>query len=229
MDPVAAPTMVDLLDLAIKLGLGIIGLYLANSFSRQNRVRVAERRLGAYAALWETMEVATPVRLARWTARPLTRAEREALFLACTHWYYDRGNGMLLAGGTRSLYLRVKDNLVCPLEHYEPAVMRQKLAALPADAQACARGYLSIQQLSLLRTRMKADLAVYGPPYHRTLTADDKALLRFCGENLYARPWSVSPTEALQPEATDRSEGTVDPFVDCLPAGGADRIGDEAG
>lgn len=46
--------------------LAVIGLYLARSYRRQLALRVAERRLAAHADLWRRMEVATPVRIAKW-------------------------------------------------------------------------------------------------------------------------------------------------------------------
>lgn len=37
---------------------------------------------------------------------------------------------------------------------------------------------------------MKADLDVYGLPYHVNLNEDDQALLDYCGENLSSKPWN---------------------------------------
>ena len=57
------------------------------------------------------------------------------------------------------------------------------------DDRGLGAGKLSVRQLSLLRTRLKADLAVYRRVYDRDLTPEDKAFLRLCGENLLRRPW----------------------------------------
>ncbi len=47
---------------AVTLFLGIVGLILANSYRRQTRLRLAERRLDVYGKLWALTEVASPVR-----------------------------------------------------------------------------------------------------------------------------------------------------------------------
>ena len=181
---------VKIADLVITAALAIMGLYLAHSYRRQIALRVAERRLSTYAALWDKMGVATPVRIVAWNvSQPLTAKEREELFRAFNAWYYEDGNGMLVGDGTRTIYLRVKDNLVCPIEYYQPQSIREKLQKLPPQEQEQARGALAIRQLSLLRTRMKADLSVYGVPYHTGLDENDKALLRHCGEKLSSKPW----------------------------------------
>ena len=132
-----------------------------------------------------------PVRVTKWKHEPLRSEEREKLFEDFTAWYYENGNGMLLGGGTRSIYLRVKDNLVCPIDYYEPESVRERLKTIESrEDQEKERGRLSIRQLSLLRSRMKADLEVYGLPYHTELNDDDKALLRWCGEDPSSKAWS---------------------------------------
>jgi hypothetical protein len=180
---------VDIADIVVTAIVGLIGLYLAHSYRRQLKMRVEEKRLAAYAALWSKMSFTSPVRLTMWIAQPLTREEREKLFKDFTAWYYENGNGMFLGDSTRSIYLRVKDNLICDIKYYEPPSIREKLCKLPPEEQERARGYLSIRQLSLLRNRMKADLDVYGLPYHVDLDEDDKALLEFCNEDLSSKPW----------------------------------------
>jgi hypothetical protein len=177
-------------DLFATAALTIIGLYLAHSYRRHIALRVAERRLTAYAALWNKMGIATPVRMAAWNVpQPLTTKEREELFPAFNAWYYEDGNGMLVGDGTRTIYLLVKDNLVCPIKYYQPQSIREWLQDLSPEEQDRKRGALAIRQLSLLRTRMKADLSIYGVPYHTDLDKDDKALLRHCDEKLNSRPW----------------------------------------
>ncbi len=181
---------VSIANVIVTVILGIIGFYLAHSYRRNLALRVAEKRLAAYAALWSRMICASPVRVTNWKNKPLMPEEREKLFDDFTAWYYENGNGMLLGGGTRSIYLRVKDNLVCPIEHYEPESVRKKLEKMSHEEQEKERGRLSIRQLSLLRSRMKADLDVYGSAYHTELNDDDKALLRWCGEDPSSKAWS---------------------------------------
>jgi hypothetical protein len=180
----------EIANVTMTTALAIIGLYLAHSYRRQLRLRVAEQRLAAYRSLWSKMSFATPVRLTDWIDKPLARKEREKLFQDFTAWYYENGNGMFLGDSTRCLYLRVKDNLVCPIKHYKPESIREKLSAMTSKEQEQARGKLSIRHLSVLRNRMKADLDVYGLPYHVDLDEDDRALLRLCGEDPSKKPWS---------------------------------------
>jgi hypothetical protein len=180
---------VKIADVMVTLILGLIGFYLAHSYRRKIALNVAEKRLIAYSALWSRMVCASPVRLSEWMDKPLTLKEREKLFNDFTQWYYENGNGMLLGGGTRTIYLRVKDNLVCPIECYEPESIRTRLKIMSPEEQEKERGRLSIRQLSLLRSRMKADLEVYGPPYHTELNDDAKALLTCCREDLSSKVW----------------------------------------
>lgn len=180
---------VQITQVMVTLILGLIGLYLAHSYRRNIALGVAEKRLAAYSALWSRMNIASPVRLSEWRNEPLTHEEREKLFNEFTQWYYENGNGMLLGGGTRTIYLRVKDNLVCPIDYYEPESIRTRLKMMSQEEQETERGRLSIDQLSLLRSRMKADLEVYGPPYHNKLDDDARALLICCREDLSSKVW----------------------------------------
>lgn len=177
----------------------LIGAYLAYSHRRQIKMQVAEKRLAAYEKLWDKMSFASPVRLTKWKAQPLSREEREILFNDFVTWYYEKGNGMFMDERTRSVYLCVKDNLIRDLEYYQPPSLREKLKELPPEKQEQARGYLSIRQLSLLRNRMKADLEVYGLPYHVNLNEEDRELLDYCNEELSSKPWNrrnhVNPEE----------------------------------
>lgn len=180
---------VNIADVVVTLILGVVGLYLVHSYRRQIALSVAEKRLAAYSALWSRMNIASPARLTEWWNEPLTLEEREKLFNEFTQWYFENGNGMLLGGGTRTMYLRVKDNLVCPIQFFEPESTRTRLETMSHEEQENERGRLSIRQLSLLRSRMKADLEVYGPPYHNQLDDDAKALLSWCGEDLSSKVW----------------------------------------
>lgn len=182
---------VKIAELAITLILGVIGFYLAHSYRRKIALSVAEKRLAAYSALWGRMNIASPVRLSEWRDEPLTRDEREKLFKDFTAWYYENGNGMLLGDSTRNIYLRVKDNLVCPIDYFEPETLRARLKSMSQEEQEKERGRLSIRQLSLLRSRMKTDLEVYGSPYHNKLDDNAKALLIRCGEDLSSKVWKA--------------------------------------
>jgi hypothetical protein len=45
---------------AIGLAITVLGLYLTNSFRRQQRVKIAEQRVKSYSALWEITDDARP-------------------------------------------------------------------------------------------------------------------------------------------------------------------------
>jgi hypothetical protein len=181
---------IGVFQILVTLFLGLIGLYLAHNLQRQLKLRITDKRLDAYAALWRLMEVASDTRLEGPNPKPLTPEEREHLFNRFVSWYYQDGHGMLLGASTRAVYLEAKKNLVRCDNEFEPKYLRDNvLLALPEEKRPECRGRLAITQLSLLRTRMKADLAVYGPHYFRKLTDEDKAFLDHCGEQLWRRPW----------------------------------------
>jgi hypothetical protein len=169
----------------------VVGGYLAYIHRRLIKLHVAEKRFAPYMALWTRVEPSTPLRLTECRSEPASREERENLFNEFTAWYYENGNGMFLGDRTRAVYLKAKDNLIRDLKYYRPFSLKAKLRELPDDnSRERARGYLSIRQLSLLRNRMKADLDVYGLPYHVDLDDDDRAFLEYCGEKLHAKPWN---------------------------------------
>src|SRR5215210_742899 len=121
---------IGVLQILVTVFLGLIGLYLAHNLRRQLKLRITDKRLGAYASLWSLTEVASPTRLEKANPSPLIRTEREQLFKELVSWYYDDGNGMLLGENTRNLYLRAKDNLICPLDRFQPKSVRLRLSAL---------------------------------------------------------------------------------------------------
>ena len=175
----------DILEIIVPLGLGAAGLFLAHSVRRQLQVKVADARVHAYTALWEAMKMAAPD-----AAKPMSAAERCVLHGTMTDWYFNGGHGMLMPNGTGRLFEAATRNLVrCCLHEVVPDCARERLARLPAQKLEDAHGKLSMRQLALLRTRMKADLAVYGRVYDQDLGPEDKAFLRDCGENLHRQPW----------------------------------------
>ncbi len=167
----------ELANLLLASVLTVVGLYLAHSFSRQQRVKVAEERLGAYRALWELMEVAAPSRKEDGRG-PLSKPEARELYSKMTSWYYDSGNGMLLPDRTQTMYLKAKEEL----GKYAVAI----------DGVDDANGERRIRELSLLRTQMKADLDIYGVFSPRSLEEKeaDEEFLRACklDPHRWARP-----------------------------------------
>lgn len=198
--------ILKLAEIIVTAILALIGFLLANNIRRQIQERVTEKRFDAYAALWEKMHIASPTRLANWNRSPLNREERHQLFQDFTRWYYEKGNGMFLGDSTRNLYLIAKDNLICPVNEIQPAMARHKLCGLPLEKQEEERGALSIRQLSLLRSRMKADLTVFGLPYHTRLEEEDIALIKHIGENPNDRPWKYGlPSQASRRDANQNA------------------------
>lgn len=163
--------------------VAVVGFVLARRIDRDMRLRVAERRLVAYERLWAAMRPASPY------DPPPHQDARGRLTAALTDWYYANGDGMLLPASTRSVYLRAKDNLVCPLDRLEPAAARRRLAELPEQDRDRERGLLSQRQLSLLRTQMKGDIAVFGRPYGPSLGVEDVDFLVGCGVDVRRPPW----------------------------------------
>jgi hypothetical protein len=184
--------MAEWVTIAVTAALTIVGLIFANSLRLKTRAEVekgvAEKRFAAYAALWELTEVASPMR-----GSPLTEGERTDLYEKLTAWYYAGGNGMLLTEQTRNIYLKAKKNLTCSLEDLIPESLSKKVRADGADANAI-RGQASIDQLSLLRTAMRADLRIFTDPYKDGLTRDDVAFLESCRVDLNQQPWRDART-----------------------------------
>jgi hypothetical protein len=184
---------IEWIDLAVGAVLTIVGLYFANNYRLQARIQLAEARRAAYAKLWEITGLATPTRLdtAGWKGA-LTEDERTRLYHSMTVWYYQDGNGMLLDTATRNVYLDVKHNLTCTEKDLRPPEI---LNALPPEMTVIQRrGCISIRQLSLLRSQMKTDLAIYGQPYVRTLTLHERLFLTNCGIKLERQPWRAAST-----------------------------------
>lgn len=163
--------------LAITTAITVVGLFLAHSFRRHQRLKIAERRMTAYSSLWQIMELARPIRLEKWDdAGALRREEARMLCDQMTTWYYESGNGMVLTNDTKNMYVLAK----------------KKLGAysIPSDLAWEHDGEQVIRNLSLLRTQMKLDLDIYGVFYFDDLRDEDRAFLREVGFNpkTWARP-----------------------------------------
>lgn len=178
-------------DIGAKLFLGLVGLYFAHSYRRQVRLKLAEKRLNAYAKLWALMEVATPVRERQGGQGQLSPEERKTLHDSLTHWYYSDGNGILLEKEARELYLTAKHNLICADEEVQPQELRKSVKNFSSQ-----RGSLSMRQLSLLRSQMRADLTIFATWYYRGLKQSDKEFLAHCGVDLNRKPWRDSDESA---------------------------------
>jgi hypothetical protein len=167
--------------------IAVIGAYVGVNLRRQLKTRVSERRLTAYAALWQVTEKAAPSR-----QNALTEAERRQLFDELTSWYYRHGFGMCLTSDSRNVFLKAKANLVVKSKDLEPTLRNYALHE-EGEEQGC-RSNLAISQLSLLRTRMRADLNIFGRWYRdEELSDEERAFLKDCGEDLSEYPWRRPP------------------------------------
>lgn len=168
--------------------VAVYGARLANSYRRQLDLKTSERRIQAYAALWAMLRVASPSR-----PEPMSEAERNDLFEQVTDWYYTDGNGMLLTDKTRQLYLKAKENLRCSADELFPASLCAEAHRRDFGEHERWRSEISRRQLSLLRTQMKADLAIYGMVSAGSLHGSEHRLerdfLEACGINLDDEPW----------------------------------------
>jgi hypothetical protein len=159
--------MLGWMDFIVGALIAVIGLWLGASFHRQQRLKIADQRLEAYRALWELMEVARPTRTDEDNpvekGGPLTQKEALSLYKKMTHWYYGNGNGILLPDETKRLYLEAK----------------KRLAGFAAGSEDwMGGGKRRIRELSLLRTQMKVDLAIYGMPFIVGMKDEDDEFLR---------------------------------------------------
>ena len=180
-------TAADWASVAVTVLLGVVGLVVARNIRRDVQLRVTERRLIAYERLWALMRVVSPYN------PPPDSVTRSKLHEAFTDWYYAHGDGMLLEQGSRSVYLAAKDNLVRPLSALTPTISRHRLEALDEEDLDRQRGLLSRRQISLLRTQLKSDLAIYGRPYGPPLDEEDLAFLSQCNVDTRRRPWRKGP------------------------------------
>jgi hypothetical protein len=165
--------------------IALTGAYVGVSLRRQLRSRVSERRLAAYAALWQLTEKAAPSR-----QRALSEAERRQLFKELTSWYYRDGSGMCLTSGCRNVFLEAKANLIKESNELHPVL--HKYVFQEEGQEERRRSDLTISQLSLLRTRMRADLDIFGRWYQKEgLSEEARNFLKDCGEDPSKYPWRL--------------------------------------
>jgi len=181
---------------AATLVVSAVGLWFAYNYSRQMALKLSETRLEAYSGLWEISGIAAPTRLDGWGDDGyLTLRERRELWAAMTDWYYTNGSGMLLTAITKDVYLNVKHNLICGSSDLRPAGLADQINAelgLPADHELDdkVRGILAIRLISLLRTQLKSDLAVYGATYSGKLSEYERFFLLHSEVNLRSKAWA---------------------------------------
>jgi hypothetical protein len=82
------------------LFLGLVGLWLAYNYRRQVRLKLADRQLDAYMALWRITAIAAHTRTTL-----LDQAEQEKLHREMTRWYHDDAYGIFISMRSRNLSL----------------------------------------------------------------------------------------------------------------------------
>ena len=204
------------------LVLAGVTFFFAHSYRRKMAIELAESRRIAYSRLFELTGLAAPTRLdLEGTKGALSREDRECLYRELTTWYYRDGNGMLLNTDTRNVYLKAKHNLVCDPSRVEPdgllELIRQDLTQNGASHPDCdtppleddtLRGVMSIRQLSLLRTQLKNDLAIFGDVYSGTLSRHEREFLEACHIDLNKRPWRSATEGDVRLETVDQISQT---------------------
>ena len=169
----------ELADLVLTSLIALVGVYFAHSVTRQQRLKVAEQRVASYRKLWGHMYDARPSRSEPPENQgPLTPVEARRLHGAMTNWYFKGGDGMLLSHDTREMYLEVKRRL-------------GRYAQGGSGTSSGRTGEQIMRNLSLLRSQMKSDLAIYGVFYFDTLTPDDREFIRASelDPDRWGRPW----------------------------------------
>jgi hypothetical protein len=193
------------MDAFIGAATGVVtvaGLWLAYNYNRQMALKLSATRLEAYSRPWVITGFAAPTRLDGWgDDKILSLDERQKLWAAMTDWYYAKGGGMLLTRDTKVVYLNVKHNLICGPRDLRPAqlaevadrIIKEELRK-PGDPkmedEEKVRGILAIKLISLLRTQLKSDLAIYGPTYSGPLKDYERCFLTCSGVDLRSKAWA---------------------------------------
>jgi hypothetical protein len=180
----------DWADIVVTAGLGLAAFWVGNSLKLRRRTELEVvaigKRWAVYEEFWSATKPAAPIR-SGVEDEILSPQARSELHTALADWWFDKGGGMVLGEPTRSIYFAAKHNLVCDLDELEPRSLREHVTRA-GDIER-ARSELSIRELSLLRTAMRADLGIVGRPYGRSLEPIDREFLRHAGARLWERPW----------------------------------------
>jgi hypothetical protein len=121
--------------------------------------------------------------------------ERRDLWAAMTDWYYADGGGMLLTATTKDVYLKVKHNLICESSDLRPEGLADRIneqlgRPTSQELDDKVRGTLAIRLISLLRTQLKSDLAIYGATYSGKLNDYERFFLIQSGVDLRSKAWA---------------------------------------
>lgn len=102
-----------------------------------------------------------------------------------TDWYYGTGGRIYLSPRARQVYLKSKENLLCPESDIVPSGALDEFLDMDTDTK---RGRLAIRQLSLLRWILRFDLDIHTEPYNAELTPKEIAFLKICDVDINKHP-----------------------------------------
>lgn len=128
------------MNAVVALTVAGVGLYIANSFRLQARVRLIELRVEAYRKLFALTEPSSPTRLGRGAS--LSPEEAKILGKQIYDWYYENGNGLLMPNRTRLV-----------LQELQQKLQGEPLKRLPDDPL--------LAQCADLRHALRRDLGVF--------------------------------------------------------------------
>jgi hypothetical protein len=169
--------MQNLSEALATIFLGLVGLWIGNNYRRQMRSALTHQASESYARLWELTSVADPI-----SGRPLTGEQMKRLACDMSEWYFRDGNGMYLPTSTRRLFFALVENLDGQLDRFTPVVSRERMRGQSGDELEFMRGCVCKRQVSLLRTQLKNDMAVYySVATFNFLRDDEHALLAASG------------------------------------------------
>jgi hypothetical protein len=134
----------------------VVGAVLSVYVRGQQLLKIGEKRMDAYATLWELTESL------RRNGPFLTDAEFAALAERLTAWYYRSGSGMLATAQTVDIFLKLRNNLTCAPADFYPASWQELWQPLePGETLPERRRALLARQFSILRTQLKMDCSIY--------------------------------------------------------------------
>ena len=153
--------------------LGIVALVIANNYRRQIRASLVLRTADAFSRLWELTNV-------RYGSL-MDGATRVETAKKLRDWYFGHGDGLYLTAATRKLFFCVIADLEGDLPNIYPHKTRQRLVGMSESDRNKHLGCISPRHMSLLRTQLKSDLAVYkeGMTF-QYLRDDERELLEAC-------------------------------------------------
>jgi hypothetical protein len=172
-------------QLGTTIFLGLVGLWLAYNYRRQVRLKLADRQVDAYMALWKITATAAHTR-----KTPLDDAEQQKLCNEMTRWYHDDANGIFISVRARNLFLAYQHNLICSINDMQPGILADQLSAMPIVDAERRRGCINYRHANLLRNQLKDDLVLHsGFVIYYKVRSDDRAFLRSCGLSPRRHPW----------------------------------------